>query len=104
MASFQRLSAPSTYLLATGAGSYYGLNISPAAGGTVVIADTVDIGATPEMSTPSTAGNVPGAMVVLGPWPANPSPAYIESERMPFTDGLSISYTSTVAMTVHYDD
>ena len=45
-----------------------------------------------------------GAFIVLGPWPADPSPAYIESEMVPLTDGLSISYTSTMSVTVFYDD
>jgi hypothetical protein len=104
MATAALFSAPSTHLVVSGAGAYYGLSISPAAGGTVVLADTVDIGHAPELSTPSSSGDVPGALLVLGPWPANPVPAYIEAEVLPFADGLSISYTSTISVSVFYDD
>ena len=104
MAQVALFSAPSSHLVTTGPGQYYGMTINPVAGSTVVIADTANLGHQPDLGIPSTAANVAGAIQVLGPFPANPATVHIDGESSTFTDGLSLAYTSTVTVTVFYDD
>lgn len=94
-------SAASTFLAKSGSGTVYGYTIGiPAAGGTVVIADLLNLGAVPNLGIPSTIG--PG-LISLVTLPASPQPLDISTYGRKFTDGLTVSITSTQMVSVFFD-
>lgn len=95
------LSAASTFLLKSGPGTVYGYTIGdPAAGGTVIVADLLNAGAAPHNNIPSTYG--PSVMSVVK-FPASPQPLSVPLYGRPFSNGLTVSITSTQGVTIHYD-
>ena len=95
-------SATSTWLLKSGPGTVYGYTVgTPAAGGTVVVTDLIDVGANPNLGVPSTIG--PGLISFAGPFAASLGPVSIPTHGQVFSTGLSLSLTSTVGVVVHYD-
>lgn len=94
-------SAASTFLAKSGPGTVYGFTVGdPAAGGTVVVTDLLDVGAAPNLAVPSTLGpNVIGFVK----FPASPQPLSVDLHGRPFSNGLSVSVTSTQGVVVHYD-
>lgn len=95
------LSAASTYLLKSGPGTVYGYTVGdPAAGGTVVVADLLNAGATPHINIPSTFGP---ALISSVKFPASPQPVSISTFGRSFTDGLTVAITSTQGISIHYE-
>lgn len=95
-------SATSTWLLKAGAGTVYGITVgNPATGGSVVVADLLDAGATPNLGLPSTFG--PGLIAVSQSFPANTPPFTLNTSGYHFVNGLTVSLTSTVGVTVQFD-
>lgn len=94
-------SVASSFLVKSGAGTVYGYHIGdPAAGGTVAVADLLNVGAVPNLGIPSTFG--PG-LIAHTKFPASPQPLTVDLHGRSFTDGLSVSISSTQSVTVFYD-
>ena len=101
-ANYWAPSATSTWLAKSGPGTFYGVTVANAAtGGTVVVADLLNVGANPNMGIPSTFG--PNILIAAGPFPANTWPLEFNGQGRPFSNGLSVSLTSTVGVVVHFD-
>ena len=96
------LSNASTYTVFAGSGTYHGLTARRVAGGTVVIADLANAGATP--LNLNAAASISGAKVVMGPAAANAQSTFISGHAMRMSAGLTIAFSSTTNATVHYDD
>ena len=95
-------SATSTWLIKSGTGTVYGYTVgNPASGGSVVVADLLDAGATPNLGIPSTFG--PGLISSVGPFPASSAPLDVSTYGRRLTNGLTVSLTSTTSVFVHYD-
>src|SRR3990167_5475363 len=95
-------STASTHNLFRGDGTYYGVSVSPAAGGTVVLADLADAGAT-ALNLNDPAG-ISGVFEAYGVFPASPSPFSLEGHGTALRNGLTLAFTSTMKVTVYYDD
>lgn len=94
-------SAASTFLAKSGTGTVYGYTVgSPAAGGTVVIADLLNLGAVPNFGIPSTFGPQVISQVIF---PASPQPSDFTTYGRKFTDGLTVAISSTQTVSVHFD-
>ena len=94
-------SAASTFLVKAGPGTVYDLLIGdPAAGGTVVIADLLNAGASPNLGIPSTFGP---AVISVVKFPASPQPVSVSTFGKSFTDGLTVSIASTQGVHVYFD-
>lgn len=91
------LSAASTHFISTG--TYYGLTVAPAAGGTVVVADLVDAGHKPNIATSSTWGGVINDFHFV----AAGNPAHIDAHGTKVVNGLTVAYTSTRSVTLFHD-
>jgi hypothetical protein len=102
MAQATLYSTASTYSVFTGTGTYYGITASRAAGGTVAIADLLDAGATP--LDLNDAASITGVKVVLGPAAAASNASFVGGAGVQITDGLTLAFTSTPNITVHYDE
>ncbi len=101
MAKSTFLSSASTYNIIRRTGTFYGLTITPVAGSTVIVADLADQGATgPNFNAPS---GVTGAFMALGPWPADGIPRTYRAFGKQVSAGITVAYTSTAYITVHYD-
>lgn len=93
-------SAASTFLAKRGPGTVYGYTVgSPAAGGTVVLADLLDLGAAPNFGIPSTFGPNVISQVIL---PASPQPLDIPTYGRRFSN-LTVAFSSTQTVTVFFD-
>jgi hypothetical protein len=96
------LSTASTHNVFRGDGTYYGMSISPAAGGTIVLADLADAGATaPNINNPV---GISGAFEAYGPFAASPPPDSVRGYGTRIANGLTVAFTSTMRVTVYYDD
>lgn len=94
-------SAASTYLAKSGTGTVYGFQVGdPAAGGSVVISDLLNAGAAPNLAVASTFGP---SIIGHVKFPASPQPIDVNLHGRRFTDGLTVSITSTQGVLVHYD-
>lgn len=94
------LSVASTHGVLTAPGTYYGITVAPAADGTVILADLADAGSTPIDF--ALANAVSGAFAVLT-FSAAGNSTFIPAHRVRLTNGLTVAFTSTVDVTVHYD-
>ena len=94
-------SAASSFLAKSGPGTVYGFTVGdPAAGGTVVVADLLDVGANPNFAVASTFGpNVIGMVK----FPANPQPVTFSTFGRQFSAGLSVAIASTQQVSVYFD-
>jgi len=96
------LSAPSTYEIATGQATYYGMladRSSGATGGTVVIADLTAAGHNPDIHA------MTGAFVSVSYASTTaPMPVVTDSRGVSVRDGLTVAFTSTRNVTIYYDD
>jgi hypothetical protein len=102
MAQATLLSSASTHSVFTGTGTYYGITASRGAGGTVVVADLLDAGATAlDLNDPS---GISGALLALGPAAAAVPADFVGGAGVQITNGLTVSYTSTTNVTVHFDE
>lgn len=101
MAKTAFFAAASTFLVKRGPGTLFGLNINPAAGGTVFAADLVDAGAVPNLGIPSSYS--PTNLLVAGPFPAAPNPVSMSGFGASFASGLTLSISSTTTVSVEYD-
>jgi len=102
MAKATYLSTASTHNIFRGTGVYYGMHVTPAQGGTVVIMDVRDAGATAiNISNPSTAVNPKG---YFGQFASSPPPATVDGYGLRIQDGLTVAFTSSMKVTVYYDD
>lgn len=101
MAKSAFLSVASTHNVMRRTGTFYGLTLTPAAGSTVIVADLANQGATgPNFNAPT---GVTGVFEVLGPWPADGVPRTYRAFGKQVSAGLTVAYTSTTYITVHYD-
>jgi hypothetical protein len=100
--SSQTFSAASTFTVKSAGGTVYGLTLaSPAAGGTVVVADLANLASNPpNMGIPSTFGPNLITAITL---PASPQPLDIPLYGRRLSNGLLLSITSTQTVTVFYD-
>jgi hypothetical protein len=102
MAQATLLSTASTHNIFRGDGTYYGMTVTPAAGGTVVLMDIADAGATAvNINSPAAALN---PFVYFGQFPSSPPPASITGYGVRIANGLTCSFTSSMKVTVYYDD
>jgi hypothetical protein len=103
MAHATLFSTASTHNVFRGTGTYYGVSITaPVAGGTVVLADLADAGAT-ELNLNNPAG-ITGAFEAFGPLAASPPPTNLPGYGVRVTAGLTVAYTSSTRVTVYFDD
>jgi len=96
------LSTASTHNVFRGDGTYYGMSVSPAAGGTVILADLADAGA-PGLNLNAPAG-ISGIFEAYGVFPASPPPATLDGHGLGISDGLTLAFSSTMKITVYYHD
>ena len=102
MAQATHLSTASTHNIFRGTGTYYGMTISPIVGGTVVVMDVRDAGATAvNINSPAAAL---GTVAYFGPFAASPPPAFVHGYGVAITNGLTVSIASTMRATIYYDD
>ena len=91
-------STASTHNVFRGQGTYYGFSVNPVAGGTVVIADLADAGATVDIHS------VASTVESYGTFPASPVPVNVPAPGVHLQHGLTVAFTSTMKVTAYYDD
>lgn len=94
------ISAGSSTCIKSGAGTLYVAHISPANGSSLVLADTPDLGAAGPNFNLRTS--VTSTIAFIGTF-ASTVPASIDLNGAAFNNGLSVSATSSAAVTVVWD-
>lgn len=96
-ASYSYLSAGSNTTVKSGRGSLYAIVVTPAAGSTVHVVDSVSVGTTPNYNTDLT-----GTIAKVGPF-VDAEPEAIDFGGLGFNTGLTIAATSNARLTVVYE-
>lgn len=93
------ISAGSTTLVASGGGNLYGVAVDKGNGATVLVADSLNLGATPDYNAVNQTGLMRsiGTLQTAGPYDA-------EFKGAHFSTGLSISASSTARVTVTWSE
>jgi len=98
MSKYAYIANGSNTTVKTGAGNVQRLIVNGVTGATVVVADVLGLGATPNF--PNIQAAVPSNIAVIGPIGATPQEFTIGAQ---FTVGLTIAATSNASVTVTYD-
>jgi hypothetical protein len=102
MAHAAYLSTASTHNVFRGTGTYYGMTVSPIVGGSVAVMDVREAGATAiNINNPASSLN---PIVHFGPFGAAPVPEFIHGYGVTISNGLTVSFASSMKVTVYYDD
>ena len=92
------IAAGSNTLVKSGPGNIYGIHVTPANGTTVVVADSLNLGASPNLNSTSLTGQIAS----VGTF-ASAVPAFIDMKGAHFDNGLVIAATSNARLTVLTD-
>lgn len=99
MPRFSYIALGSNTTVKAGEGYLYGLTVSGANGGSVVVQDSIGIGVTPNLVTlPTAVGSNIAHIATLGA-----TPTEWRMFGVPFQDGLTIAATSNANITVYFD-
>lgn len=96
--SWAYLSAGSNTTIKSTTGSLYTVHVNDASGGTVVVADAVNLGATPNLNDATLAGT----LARFGPLP-NAGPFTVRFDGIGLNAGLTVAATSNAQVTVEYE-
>lgn len=94
------ISAGSTTRVKDGPGLLKGVWISPVAGGTLLIADNPDMGATPNFNNLTA---ITSTIANVGTWAASPQPQYLDGFATRFANALVIATTSSPRVSVFWE-
>lgn len=94
---YATLAAGSNTTIKTGYGTLKSITVTPAAGTTIHIVDSVSIGATPNLNTSLT-----GEIFRVGPF-VDAEPEYLGPYQIGWNVGLTIAATSNARVHVEYE-